>query len=41
MVVALEAVRNIELGEITVSTQLVNPLDLDGIMKLLGAKQPK
>ena len=36
--VALETVKNIKLGEIAVSTQLVNPLDLDAMMEMLGAK---
>ncbi len=36
--VALETVKNIKLGEIAVSTQLVNPLNLEQMMELLGAK---
>ncbi len=36
--VALETVKNIQLGEIAVSTQLVNPLDLERMMEMLGAK---
>jgi regulator of protease activity HflC (stomatin/prohibitin superfamily) len=36
--VALEMVKNIELTEIAVSTQLVNPLNLDQMMELLGVK---
>ena len=35
--VALEAVKNIELGEIMVSTQAVNPLNLERMMEMLGA----
>jgi hypothetical protein len=31
-------VKNIELTEIAVSTQLVNPLNLDQMMELLGVK---
>jgi hypothetical protein len=37
--VALETVKNIQLGEIMVSTQLVNPLDLEQMMEMLGAKK--
>jgi len=36
--VALETVKSIKLGEIAVSTQLVNPLDLEQMMEMLGAK---
>lgn len=36
--VALEMVKNIKLGEIAVSTQLVNPLNLEQMMELLGVK---
>ncbi|MHC4513318.1 MAG: SPFH domain-containing protein [Planctomycetota bacterium] len=35
--VALETVKSIKLGEIAVSTQLVNPLDLERMMEMLGA----
>ena len=36
--VALRTVESLDLGEIVISTQLVNPLDLDEMMRRLGAR---
>ena len=36
--VALEMARNLNLGDMMVSTQLINPLDVNQIIKSLGAK---
>lgn len=36
--VALELVRNLELGDMLVSTQLIDPLDIDAMMRRLGAR---
>lgn len=35
--VALEVAKNLKLGDMMVSTQLVNPLDLNEMMRILGA----
>ena len=39
MLVALRMVENLKLGDLMISTQLVNPLDIDAMMKRLGAPQ--
>ena len=39
MVVALRAVENLEFGTLMISTQLVNPLDFDAMMRRLGAQK--
>ena len=35
--VALRIVENLKLGDLMISTQLVNPLDIDAMMRRLGA----
>lgn len=36
--VALELAKSLNLGELTISTQMVDPLDIEGMMKRLGVK---
>ena len=38
VLVALELARNLKLGSMAVSTQQVNPLDVDSVMRMLGVK---